>query len=348
MPFAYVTEPGAVVHAKGRTLLVKKAGEVLAEWELAHLEALVLVGGVHLTTPAMKSLLRTGIETALLSAKGRLIGQLTPPKPGNVGLRLAQYALARRPEQRLLRARVIVRAKIAAMGDVLRRYADNYPELPLDESRRKLRQAEVTAGDAAGLGTLRGIEGSAAATYWCAFRHLNRSRLSFHGRKARPPRDPINALLSLGYVLLVNEIWSVLDAMGFDPFLGFYHEVRANRPSLALDLVEPLRHQVIDRMVLRSVNLGRFGEADFREGKGGSVLLNRHGWKTFIADYERAMQGVVWDPLDGSRRRWRELVRRRCERLGRTLAGNTHEVGVDGEHDGCFDGVELDEAPSEL
>jgi CRISPR-associated protein Cas1 len=262
MPFAYVTEPGAAVHAKGRTLLVKKAERTLAEWELTHLEALMLIGGVHLTTPAMKALLRAGVETAFLSAKGKLIGQLTPPKPGNVSLRLAQYALSSQPEQRLVNARAVVVAKIAAMGDVLHRYADNYPELPLDAPRQKLGEAQTAAAAAPCPGTLRGIEGSAAAAYWGAFRHLNRSPLDFQGRKARPPRDPINALLSLGYVLLVNEIWSILDAMGFDPFLGVYHEVRPNRPSLALDLVEPFRHHVIDRMVLRSVNLGRFSAAD--------------------------------------------------------------------------------------
>lgn len=348
MPYAYVTEPGASVHAKGRTLLLKKSGKVLAKWELAHLDAVVLVGGVNLTTPAMKALLREGVATAFVSARGKLFGQLTPPKRGNVALRLAQYALAQRPEERLAHACALVAEKIAAMRGVLERYADNYPQLPLDEPRRRLHEAGEAAAQAVGLGTLRGIEGSAAASYWKAFGSLNRSPLPFRGRSARPPRDPINALLSLGYVLLVNEIWSLLDAMGFDPFLGFYHDVRANRPSLALDLVEPFRHQIIDRMVLRSVNLGRFNETDFRQGERGGVLLERQGWKTFIADYERAVQSIAPDPVDGTGRPCRELVRRRCERLARMLTGNAPEPTGDLECAACFEGAELDETAGEL
>jgi len=346
MPFAYVTEPGSVVRRRGRTLVVEKDGQRLAEWELVHLEALILVGGVQLTTPAMKALLRAGVETAFLSARGKLIGQLTPPKSGNVALRLAQYALAGQPQRRLELARTVVQEKIAAMADLLRRYADNYPELPLDEARRKLCQAARTAAGALGLSTLRGVEGAAAASYWRAFPLLNRSALAFTGRKARPPGDPINALLSLGYVLLVNEIWSTLDGMGFDPFLGFYHEVRVNRPSLALDLVEPFRHRLVDRMVLRSVNLGRFRESDFRPGPDGGVLLQRDAWKTFIADYERALQAVGRDPWDGGERRLRDVIRRRCEHLARTLAAGDDARGS--PQPASFDAAELDptgEAP---
>jgi len=341
MPFAYVTEPGAVVRRRGRTLLIEKHGQRLAEWELVRLQALILVGGVQLTTPAIKALLQAGVETAFVSARGKLIGQLTPPKSGNVALRLAQYALAHRPEQRLELARRVVQEKIAAMAEVLQRYADNYPELPLDQPRRRLRRAARTTAAALGLATLRGIEGAAAACYWKAFTLLNRSPLKFEGRKARPPADPINALLSLGYVLLVNEIWSTLDAMGFDPFLGFYHDLRPNRPSLALDLVEPFRHRLIDRMVLRSVNLGRFQADDFHTGSKGGVLLNRRAWKTFVADYERTLQALAADPKDGKQRSWREIIRRNCEHLAHTLLppASSHSRR---QSPGCFDPAELE------
>jgi CRISPR-associated endonuclease Cas1 len=343
MPFAYVTEPGAMVGKRGATLIIQKEGTTLAEWELIHLDALVLLGPVHVTTPAMTALLRAGVETAFLSMSGRLIGQLTPPKPGNVQVRMAQYRLANDPKKRLQHARAVVEAKTKAMVDVLQRYADNYPDLPLAEPRESLRRATAAVRQAADLSSLRGAEGNAASRYWKSFQLLNRSELPFRGRSCHPPRDPVNALLSLGYVLLVNELWSLLDALGLDPFLGFYHQVKPHQPSLALDLVEPFRHHVVDRMVLRAINLGRFQADDFQQRGDGGVLLQRCALKTFIAEYERSVNSVASNPDDRSRNTWRVTMRLRCETLMRTLASRTKETPEPSGTEHCFSGMELDE-----
>ncbi len=334
MPVAYVTEPGATIQKSGRSLRVVKEGQVLAEWELIHLQSLVLIGPINMTTPAMTALLEAGVETAFLRSDGRLIGQLTPPKAGNVNLRMAQYRLSLDPAARLVHARAIVDAKIAAMLDVLSRYADNYPELALEEPRRRLKETRAAAAQADAIPRLMGFEGQAAAVYWGAFALLNRSGLPFDGRSARPPRDPVNTLLSFGYVMLANEIWSLLDAMGFDPYLGLYHETTTNRPSLALDLMEPLRHSLVDRMVLRCINLGQFKAADFTPAEQGGYHLSRDALRRFIGEYERAMQSVA---VDGEVRcGWRELLRRRCEALGRSLTSGS------GTMQACFAATDIE------
>ncbi|MGA2499971.1 MAG: CRISPR-associated endonuclease Cas1 [Tepidisphaeraceae bacterium] len=345
MPFAYVTEPGASIHLSGGSILVRKDGVLLAEWELIHLQALILLGPADISTPAMTALLKAGVETAFMTTSGRLLGQLTPAKAGNVPLRLAQYRLATDPGFRFSQAVAVVRAKLAAMSDLLERYADNYPEVPLDEPRQSIKNLRERLDDAPDIPALMGLEGAAAAAYFKGFAMTNRSELPFCGRSTRPPKDPVNAMLSFGYVLLGNEIWSLLDALGFDPFLGFYHSVTPNRPSLALDLIEPFRHAIIDRMVLRAINLRRFQAADFCEEDGG-VLLAREASKRFLAEYERSIQSRARDPGDDRSATWRDLIRRRCERLalGLVEADRDSEAATrSGECSSCFSAFELDE-----
>jgi CRISPR-associated protein Cas1 len=136
---------------------------------------------------------------------------------------------------------------------------------------------------------LLGIEGTAAKAYWSAFRNLNTSTLPFDGRRSRPPADAVNALLSFGYTTLASEIVSVLHAAGLDPCIGYYHRVHRGRPSLALDVMEPLRHQVIDRLVLSALNNGRFQEADFIHAPRGGIWLSPRARAVFLEMYENAM-----------------------------------------------------------
>jgi CRISP-associated protein Cas1 len=344
MPFAYVTEPGATLRCRGQTLLVEKDRQQLAEWEIIHLESLVLIGTVHITTPAMKLLLKHGVETAFVSSYGKLLGQLTPPKPGNVHLRLAQYQLSQDEAARLRHAQAIVAAKLTAMRNVLNRYATNYPEAPLSDVRDALKASRERVSSAASLDQLRGIEGNASAAYWQAFPAINRSELEFAGRNRRPSRDPVNALLNLGYVFLTNELSALLDALGFDPFVGFYHDLRPNRASLALDLIEPFRHHVIDRMVLRLINLKRLTAGDFEHTEADGVRLQRAAFKIFIAEYERSLNSVSPETATGGEGTWRTLLRQRCLDLRLALTGPGWSQTADpGGVDRCFSAVELDE-----
>lgn len=319
MPLAYVTEPGSVVRKQGETIVVSKDGQELAQWPLIHIEALVVCGGAQLTTPAMSALLFHGIDVSLVTQAGRLVGQIHPPKRGSVGLRLAQYAISQSGIERLPFARDIVTQKIRAMQDVLNRYAENYPELPLKPIRNRLDELAERVSTTTEIAELLGVEGAAAAEYWNAFPLLNRSSMEFNGRTRRPPKDPINALLSLGYAFLTNELTTIIETWGLDPFLGVYHTAANNRPSLALDLMEPFRHHIVDRLVLRAINLGRLRQEDFTESEDLGFRLSPNAFKTFICEYERMLQSSRTDPSDGTEGTWRQHLRRSVERWRQIL-----------------------------
>jgi len=337
MPIAYVTEPHAVIRRSGRTLVVERDGKRLAEWELTRLKSIVLCGNVHLTSPAVKLLLRHGIETAYLGRSGELLGQLTPPKPANIELRMKQYAAHQDSEQRLLLARETVQQKIGSQEKVMERYAANYSDESLTKARRQLADSRLQVEKAVSLAQLRGIEGFAARCYWSGFRSQVRGELIFGGRSIRPPRDEINALLSLGYTFLCNELSALLDAIGFDPWLGFYHDRKNHRPALALDLMEPLRHDLVDRMVLKMVNRKQVQASDFAGSEGQGFRLSREGWKTFIHGWETMMQTISGP--EANRQSQRQQLQSVAEQFRLRLLGPAGAAAahVDGTPDAVTD-----------
>lgn len=320
MATLYITEQNAILRKTGDRVFVEKDDQVLLEVPCLKLESVFLFGNVQVTTQALAELLDHGIELALFSVSGRLRGQLTPPKAKNVELRMRQYELARSSVFCLNLAREIVQAKIENSLHVLRELRRNHPALfsPADIETLSVQAARVP--QAGSLGSLRGLEGGCAATH---FRLLGRAvpaELGFSGRERRPPPDPLNALLSFGYVLVGNEIQALLDGMGFDPYLGFLHQLDYGRPSLALDLVEEVRAPLVDRFSLRLVNLGILHKEDFVTGRDGGCFLNQDGKKRYFQAYEEELNRAA--SLDGENLSYRQLFRRQAERLARALTAD--------------------------
>lgn len=286
---AYVTEPGAILRAEGNTILVTKDDEKLAEWKLIHLDGIVLVGRVTLTTAAMEILLKKSIPVAIVSRRGDFLGRLEGARTIGLQARLAQLRLYDDPQRKLLCAKRIVEKKIVSMASVIESYASNYSEYDLPKTRDALLQMKSKIDSADSPSYLRGIEGSATRKYWETFEVLNRSSLRFKGRSRRPPKDPVNALLSLGYTILVGELTWTIHAFGLDPLLGYYHEIRAGRPALALDVIEPLRHAIIDRMVLKTINRNQLQKKHFEIKNEKAHYLTRDGMKIFLKCYEDAL-----------------------------------------------------------
>jgi CRISPR-associated protein Cas1 len=158
---------------------------------------------------------------------------------------------------------------------------------------------------------------SAAARHFGAMAALAPPSLGFTGRNRRPPRDPLNALLSFGYVLVGNEIQSLLDGMGFDPYIGFYHQIDYGRPSLALDLVEELRAPLVDRFSLGLVMRRVLTPEDFTETPDKGVLLQRPSLRTYFKAYQEELTRPL--QVDGETTTFRHLFRRQAERLARCL-----------------------------
>jgi CRISPR-associated protein Cas1 len=317
MAFLYLTEQGSVLRKTGERLVVEKRRQVLLDVPAAKLDAVLVFGNVQVTTQALAELLDQGVELAFLSLSGKLRGQLTPPKARNVPLRMKQYEAAHDEALCLGLAREVVRAKIGNSVAVLRRFRRNHPEVLAPDEIEDVEHSLAGVETAATLDSLRGFEGIAAARYFRCLSTLVPPDFAFQGRSRRPPRDPVNALLSFGYVLVGNELQSLLDAMGFDPYLGFYHSLDYGRPSLALDLLEELRAALVDRWTVSLLNLGVMNKADFTTTAEGGVLLGRDGMRRYFPAFEKQMATPF--AVDGEELTFRQVFRRQAERLARTL-----------------------------
>lgn len=313
----YLTEQQAILRKTGDRLIVEKDDEVLLEVPCLKLDAVLIYGNVQFTTQAAVELLEHGIELALFSTTGKLWGQLTPPKARNVLLRVRQYELERSEDFCLQFARAVVRGKIRSSVAVLKRFRANHPEaLPMatvDAVEKALGRIDACSS----LEMLRGVEGSAAAAYFRGFAAMVPRELAFDGRERRPPRDPVNSLLSFGYTLVGNELQSLLDGIGFDPYIGFYHRLDYGRPSLALDLLEEHRSALVDRFTSRLFNLGIITASDFTRTPEGGLYLNRDGKRRYFIEYEKFLNEPM--SLEQGAVTFRDLFRLQADRLSAAL-----------------------------
>lgn len=291
MPTAFISQPGVQVSARGRTLLVQDGEACLAQIKLIDLDRLVLAGGVNITTPALRRLCAAAIPTALVTQQGRLVGSLLPCGSGNWQKLERQFAICRDPVQRLNLSRQLVSDKLSSMIRLLRRFLSNYSTPAVAAAVQQLDEAAPLVRSAAQLAQLRGLEGRVSAVYWSAFRHTLDGWAAFPQRTKRPPRDPVSAVLGYGYAVLTTEVADLVAALGYEPARGFYHEPRPGRPALALDMMEPLRHDIVDRLLQRLINLRQLEQDDFRPGPNGAVWLKPEAAKKVVGCYEQLMEG---------------------------------------------------------
>jgi CRISPR-associated endonuclease Cas1 len=320
----YVQANSAKVRKDGETLEVSVDDQKIATVRLMDVSQLVLMGNVYVTTPTLHELMRRDIPITWHSFGGWFLGHSIGTGHKNVELRTAQYQASFDEEVCLRIARGLVRAKIQNCRTLMRRNwrGEEPPEDLMDEFRRDADQCQR----ARNLESLLGIEGIAAARYFGAFNQLIRHEdpegfaFAFTHRNRRPPTDPVNAMLSYAYSLLVRTWTVTLTAVGFDPYRGFYHQPRYGRPALALDLMEPFRPLIADSSVLLAINNGEIKPGDFVSA-AGSVNLTNDGRKRFIAAFERRLSQEVTHPLFGYKLSYRRLLEVQARLFGRFLSG---------------------------
>lgn len=315
----YVQEQGARVGKRGDVVVVRKGDEEVASVRLKDLSQLVLCGNVGISAQTIHLLCQASIPIVHLSRGHWFHGVTAGITLRNAYDRAAQFRRASDPDQALAIARAFVYAKAVNQRTMLGRNARPRPERVLREMAtliRKLRSAP-------GLDALLGLEGAIAARYFGNFTSLLRPRdfdgdWAFERRNKRPPRDPVNALLSFGYALLSKECTVALLGEGLDPWWGFYHQPRHGRPALALDLMEEFRPIVVDSAVLTAINTGMVRSADFLRSSAGCVLKDT-GRKAFIRAYEARLDQLATHPAFDYRCSWRTMIRIQARLLARWL-----------------------------
>lgn len=314
-----VQTPGTTVGFRGGEVVVSTKTADLGKFPIHQLRTLYLYGAVQLTTQATHALLEHETDVAYFSPAGRFLGLLTSLPASGVDARLGQYRLFGEPGLRLKLAAEIIRAKIHNQRVLLMRNGEA-PEDALDTLAR-LRDRTAEAADAT---QLLGLEGAAAAVYFQHFATMLKDRegwkFDFTARNRRPPRDPVNALLSMGYSMLAKELTGVCHAVGLDPFLGFYHQPRYGRPALALDLMEEFRPLIADSIVLSLVNRGEIRPSDFVSGASG-CFLNEQGRKAYWENYFRRMDTEITHPQFGYQMSYRRMLDVQARQLWRHVRG---------------------------
>lgn len=325
----YVQARGAKVAKDGETLQVTVEDELPQPVRLIDVSQLVVMGQVYVTTPTLHELMAREIPISWHSYGGWFLGHTVGVGHKNVEIRTAQYRASFDPQHCLRLARGFVVAKIQNQRTLLRRNWKEgvAPEELIDGFQHDIRRAQR----AADLGELLGAEGQAAARYFGAFSSMlsrgeGDSALSFdfQTRNRRPPADPVNALLSYGYALLVRAWTVALTAVGFDAYRGFYHQPRYGRPALSLDMMEPFRPLLADSAVIQAVNNGEVRPSDFTSA-AGSVSLSDTGRKRFIGTFERRLDQEITHPIFGYKLSYRRLFELQARLLARHLLGEIAE-----------------------
>ncbi|MBL4680819.1 MAG: type I-C CRISPR-associated endonuclease Cas1 [Pseudomonadales bacterium] len=294
----YITKQESYLHKERETIVIKNGKDKLGQFPAINIANILCFGQISVSPFLMGYCGEQNIGLAFYTQYGKFLARVQGKQAGNVLLRRVQYRWADDEEKSVSIARLMVAAKISNGRSVLMREMRNHGKsTALDSAVAKLEVSLRRVQHAQSLGELMGIEGDAAATYFGVFNELLRgSGFAFGGRVRRPPTDPINALLSYVYTLITHECSSALQGVGLDPYVGFLHQDRPGRQSLALGLLEEFRAPWADRFVLTLINRKQLKIKDFTTEASGAVRLKDDARKTLLIAWQERKQVEIMHP----------------------------------------------------
>lgn len=316
----YATVPGSRLSKRGGRVVLLEDHEETASARLIDVSHVAVFGNVTVGSAVLRACFEAGTPVLWFSAGGWFSGHAQGMPPGNIALRMRQHRAAALGAPEL--AAAFVGGKIRNARTLIRRHGGEAVSRAVVQLGELARSAE----DERSIQSLLGIEGTAARLYFERFGALLRSPegvedFDFTRRNRRPPRDPINALLSFVYALLVKDVTAALIAAGLDPYIGVFHRPRFGRPGLALDLAEEFRPLIGDSTVLTAVNNGEVGSSDFLR-RAGAVSLTERGRRTVIRTYERRMTTELRHPVFKYQASYRRTLEIQARLLAAVLAGD--------------------------
>ena len=327
----YLNTQGLSVGKSDEVLRIKEQGKVIQEVRMKELNQVNIFGNIQVSTQALQELAALEIPVVLHSQNGYYYGTLHGTGLKNILLRREQFRMADDSARCLKVAKQLVIGKVRNQRTLLMRNHISPPESAIRELKRYASMVDrMTSAQ-----SLLGIEGTAARVYFEHFGGMLKPgdepvdplnamgkppkwTFDFRGRNRRPPRDPVNALLSLGYSLLTKDFAIACQAVGLDPYLGFFHLPRPGRPALALDLIEPFRPLVVDSTVITAINTRMVCTEHFVQA-GNGVSLTEPGRKAFFRAYEQRMDQLVTHPLFDYRVSYRRLLEIQTRLLARVI-----------------------------
>ena len=314
----YVTEQGARVGIRSGRVVVTKDREELQQLRLIDVSQIALYGNVQVSSQMMRAAFREEIPVCWFSYGGWFQGIAEGLPSKHVELRRRQVAIA--AQAGLPIAQSMIEGKLRNSRTFLRRNARSDVKKVLDQ----LKSLAEAVGGSESIESLLGMEGAGARLYFSKFSSMIREQslepFDFNGRNRRPPKDPVNCLLSYAYALLTKDLTAVAIAVGFDPYLGVLHRPRFGRPAFALDLAEEFRPLVAESVVINVINNGEISERDFQVRAGG-VSLTQDGRRSVLSAYERRLDTEVTHPTYGYRITYRRVFEVQARVLAAHLLG---------------------------
>ncbi|GAW32202.1 CRISPR-associated endonuclease Cas4/Cas1 [Carboxydocella sp. JDF658] len=321
----YVEGYDTFLRKEQQRIVVTKAREKIADIPLAAIDEIIVVGNGSLSSPLIQELLYRQIYVYFLTSGGNLRGWLQPVLNKNIFLRQAQFQRSQEEGFALTLAREVVAGKLNNYRALLQRYRRRSKEelkIAIDELDMIVNEARKAQSKE----SLLGYEGLGARIWFQSWRYLLREDqpFDFQGRNRRPPRDQVNALLSLGYTLLVKEVLSSLMRVGLDPYLGFFHSNHYGRPALALDMMEEFRPLVADSVVITVLNNRMLGKEHF-ENRFGGVYLTEEGRKIFFRAFQERLAAEITHPVFRYRISYRRVIELQARFLAKVMTGELQE-----------------------
>ena len=332
----YLNTYGLFVRRRGDVLEMREDKQTVAKVRINDLHHVAIFGPVQVSTPVIQTLCQKDIPITYFSTDGWFYGITRGHSLKNVFTRIEQFQQANESDLCLFYAKSLVYGKIRNQRTMLMRNHVEPPRLAL----QKLKFAARTALEADSIETLMGIEGAAALTYFQHFSGMIKYRadpaenidsekaesdnwmasFDFNGRNRRPPKDAVNALLSLGYSLLARDCTIAAYTVGFDPYVGFFHRPRFGRPALALDIMEEFRPIIADSVALNLINNGVLSPSEFVRA-GDAVNLSAAGRKTFFQFYEKRLSTTINHPVFDYKVTYRRAIELQFRLLAKALTG---------------------------
>lgn len=324
----YITTDGVFIRKERETLVVEVEGKKAFQAPAASIENIVCFGFKPVSPALMAFCAERNIGISYLSENGKFLARVYGPQKGNVLLRKAQYMMADDLTESLKIACPVIAAKVSNYRNLLLRHQRNHPDKcngevtnAADTLGRRLKKIEF----AESMDELRGFEGECAALYFGSLSNLiisQKEDFIFTQRTKRPPLDPANALLSFLYAILANDVRSALETVGLDPQVGFLHQLRSGRPSLALDIMEEFRAYLGDRIMLNLINLQQVTINDFDIRESGEVRISDKGRKELLNAYQKRKQEVITHPFLGEKMTIGLLPHIQAQLLARYIRGD--------------------------
>ena len=325
----YILSEDVYLSLDGENVVANRDKQIIARYPLHTLQSIVTFSYAGASPALMGACVQRQVGMALCTPRGKFLARVGGSSTGNVLLRRTQYRAADDPVQSCQISRNMIFGKLHnSRWSIERTRRDHGMRIDcqkLSLASQQIQELMTAVKEETSLEHLRGLEGVAANAYFGVLDEMilgDKKTFFFHGRNRRPPLDAVNALLSFAYSLLSHDCASALESVGLDSYVGFLHQDRPGRVSLALDLMEELRPCMADRFVLTLINNRMLKASDFQYMESGAVLLTDDGRKAFLKSWQEKKKETLTHPYLGEKLQWGMIPFIQAQLLARYLRGD--------------------------